>query len=61
MLGFNDTSNLVGHFVSSTRERENEEIVEEIKAKKNVYPGLWNYHARLVQLVRNFTLLSLTS
>ena len=37
MLGFNDTSTLVGHFVSSPREREKrdrreiEEIVEETK------------------------------
>ena len=33
VLGFNDTSTLVGHFVSSPREREKniEEIVEEMK------------------------------
>ena len=31
MLGFNDMSTLVGHFVSSPREREIEEIVEEMK------------------------------
>ena len=28
VFGFNDTSTLVGHFVSSPREREIEEIVE---------------------------------
>ena len=40
VLGFNDTSTLVGHFVSSPREREKEieeiveeEIVEEMKAR----------------------------
>ena len=35
MLGFNDTSTLVGHFVSSPREREKSErkIVEEIKER----------------------------
>ena len=36
MLGFNDTSTLVGHFVSSPREREKRDrrdIVEEIKEK----------------------------
>ena len=33
VLGFNDTSTLVGHFVSSPRERETEEIVEEMKKK----------------------------
>ena len=35
MLGFNDTSTLVGHFVSSPREREKdiEEIVEEMKER----------------------------
>ena len=35
MLGFNDTSTLVGHFVSSPREREkrDEEIVEEMKER----------------------------
>ena len=35
MLGFNDTSILVGHFVSSPREREKEieEIVEKMKAR----------------------------
>ena len=34
-LGFNDTSTLVGHFVSSPREREKEieEIVEEMKER----------------------------
>ena len=31
MLGFNDTSTLVGHFVSSPRESKIEEIVEEMK------------------------------
>ena len=30
-MGFNDTSTLVGHFVSSPRERE--EIVEEMKER----------------------------
>ena len=35
MLGFNDTSTLVGHFVSSPREMEKrvEEIVEEMKER----------------------------
>ena len=40
MLGFNDMSTLVGHFVSSPREREKrdrrdsiEEIVEEMKER----------------------------
>ena len=35
MLEFNDTSTLVGHFVSSPRERRKviEEIVEEIKER----------------------------
>ena len=33
MLGFNDTSTLVGHFVSSPKEREIEEIVEKVKEK----------------------------
>ena len=35
MLGLNDTSTLVGHFVSSPREREKEieEIVEEMKER----------------------------
>ena len=34
MLGFNDTSTLVGHFVLSPGERENREvIVEEMKEK----------------------------
>ena len=35
MLGFNDTSTLEGHFVSSPREREKEieETVEEIKER----------------------------
>ena len=34
MLGFNDTSTLVGHFVSSPREREKiEEIVETMKER----------------------------
>ena len=33
-LGFNDTSTLVGHFVSSPREREKiEEIAEEMKGR----------------------------
>ena len=31
VLGFNDTSTLVGHFVSSPREREKRDIVEEMK------------------------------
>ena len=31
VLGFNDTSTLVGHFVSFPREREIEKIVEEMK------------------------------
>ena len=36
MLGFNDISTLVGHFVSSPREREKkeiEEIAEEMKER----------------------------
>ena len=35
MLGFNDTSTLMGHFVSSPREREKgtEEIGEEMKER----------------------------
>ena len=34
VLGFNDTSTLVGHFVSSPREREKiEEIVETMKER----------------------------
>ena len=34
MLGFNDTSTLVGHFVSSPREREKrEKTVEEMKER----------------------------
>ena len=34
VLGFNDTSTLVGHFVSSPREREKrEEIVEKMKER----------------------------
>ena len=33
VLGFNDTSTLVGHFVSSPKEREIEEIVEKVKEK----------------------------
>ena len=34
MLGFNDMSTLVGHFVSSARERaKREEIVEEMKER----------------------------
>ena len=33
-LGLNDTSALVGHFVSSPREREIEEIVEEMKERE---------------------------
>ena len=33
-LGFNDTSTLVGHFVSSPKERQKrEEIVEEMKER----------------------------
>ena len=31
MSGFNDTSTLVGHFVSSPREREKRDIVEEMR------------------------------
>ena len=33
VLGFNDTSTLVGHFVSSPRKREIEEIAEEMKER----------------------------
>ena len=35
MLGFNDTSTLVGHFVSSPKEREKEieEILDEMKER----------------------------
>ena len=33
MLVFNDTSTLVGHFVLTPREREIEEIVEELKER----------------------------
>ena len=34
MLGFNNTSTLVGHFVSSPREREKRDnIVEEMKVR----------------------------
>ena len=33
VLGFNNPSILMGHFVSSFREREVEEIVEEIKER----------------------------
>ena len=33
VLGFTDTSTLVGHFVSSPRESEIEEIVEEMKER----------------------------
>ena len=34
MLGFNDISTLVGHFVSSTRKsRDTEEVLEEIKER----------------------------
>ena len=33
VLEFNDASTLVGHFVSSHREKEKEEIEEEIKEK----------------------------
>ena len=33
MLGFNDMSTLEGHFVSSPREREKEERVEEMKER----------------------------
>ena len=34
MLGFNDTSTLAGHFVSSPREREkSDRIVEEMKER----------------------------
>ena len=39
-LGFNDTSTLVGHFVSSPREREKrEETVEEIKERNREERG----------------------
>ena len=35
MLGFNDTSTLVGHFVSSPRERElEEEMKERVREKE---------------------------
>ena len=35
MLGFNDTSTLVGHLVSSPREKEKrEEIVKEMKEEQ---------------------------
>ena len=41
MLGFNDTSNIVGHFVSSPREREKrEEIVEEVKERNREERGV---------------------
>ena len=40
MLGFNDTSTLLGHFVSSPREREKiEEIVEEMKERDREESG----------------------
>ena len=41
VLGFNDTSILVGHFVLSPREREKEieEIVEEIKERNREERG----------------------
>ena len=35
VLEFNDKSTLVGHFVSYTWERENREIVEEMKDRDN--------------------------
>ena len=38
MLGFNDTSTLKGHFVSSPRERE-KEIVEEMKERDREESG----------------------
>ena len=43
-MGFNDTSTLVGHFVSSPREREKsdrmiEEIVEEMKERNREERG----------------------
>ena len=43
MLGFNDTSTLVGLFVSSTREREkrDREIVEEKKESDGEERGKW--------------------
>ena len=40
MLGFNDTSILVGHFVSSPREREKrDKIVEGMKERKREESG----------------------
>ena len=41
MLGFNDTATLMGHFVSSPRERrkEIEEIVEETKERDSEERG----------------------
>ena len=40
VLGFNDMSTLVGHFVSSPREREKkEEIVEEMKERNREERG----------------------
>ena len=41
VLGFNDTSTLKGHFVSSPREREKEieEIVEEMKERDREESG----------------------
>ena len=41
VLGFNDTSTLVGHFVSSPREgrKETEEIVEEMKERNRKERG----------------------
>ena len=33
MLGFNDTSTLVGHFVSSPREKKIDRIVKEMKER----------------------------
>ena len=42
VLGFNDTSTLVGHFVSSPREREKiEEIVETMKERDRGERGKW--------------------
>ena len=44
MLGFKDTSTLVGHFVScrSEREKEIEEIVEEMKERDREEIGIMN-------------------
>ena len=40
MLGYNDMSTLVGHFVSSPREREKRDIVEEIKERDREETGM---------------------